>query len=90
MISQYNVEHCREITGSGPELDTNYLLSEGGVEAIPALIWLKRHDAPILSKSVADLLVAELNYDMRDWRTWSLRQYRLAEILRKNDQGGSN
>ena len=90
MISQYNVEHCGEITGGGPALDASYLMSEAGVDAIPAIIWLQKHGGDGMTRITTDSLEVQLREDMQDWRTWSLRQYRLAEIVRKNDAARSH
>lgn len=45
IIADYNVKHCREITGSGASLDVHYLRNEIGSAAIPALIWFEAHHA---------------------------------------------
>lgn len=38
IIADYNVKHCREITGSGANLDVHYLHNRIGSAAIPALV----------------------------------------------------
>jgi hypothetical protein len=35
LVARYNVEHCREVTGSGPGLDLEYLASLGSPQILP-------------------------------------------------------
>jgi hypothetical protein len=37
LIATYNVEHCLEMSGKGPKLDTAYLRNAVGLSALPAL-----------------------------------------------------
>ncbi len=43
IIAEYNVKHCREITGSGANLDVYYLHNRIGSAAIPAFMWFEAH-----------------------------------------------
>jgi hypothetical protein len=77
LVASYNVEHCREVGGSGPNLDLPYLGSLGP-QALPALE-AHRKDAPAL------LIAMDLRFPhARDsiaqpanWRGWSFRAWRL-------------
>ena len=37
LVAHYNVEHCREVTGSGPSLDLEYLASLGSPQILPPI-----------------------------------------------------
>jgi hypothetical protein len=83
LIASYNVEHSREIAGSGPNLDLQYLKSLGP-QAEPAL---RPHlaDMPAL-QSVITLCRARDNYlrSHGNWRGWSFRTWRLERYLANN------
>lgn len=85
-IANYNVAHCKEISGKGVVLDGAYLVSLGP-QAIPALdnyirprtlgywpVMLERRDA----------LAATHAKTLDSWRGWSLRGARLQEYLDNN------
>jgi hypothetical protein len=84
LVASYNVEHCREIGGTGPNLDLNYIASLGP----QALLALEPH-----RKQVPALLI---NMDLRfprardslarseNWRAWSFRTWRLERYLANN------
>jgi uncharacterized protein DUF4153 len=84
LVAAYNVEHCREIGGTGPNLDLQYLASLGQ-QALPAL---DRH-----RKEVPALVVAmDLRFPhardffahSENWREWSFRTWRLKRDLANN------
>ncbi len=84
-VAQYNVEHCREITGRGAALDFAYLRAEHDISDIPALAWLiqRSSNASAVEQAAwlrADL-EAELAVEFGDWRQWSFRKARLAVLV---------
>lgn len=84
-IANYNVAHCKEISGKGVILDGTYLASLGPM-AIPALDDYVRHlphSRPVVFRG-RDTLVAMHSKTLDSWRGWSLRGARLQEYLDKN------
>ncbi len=82
VIAQFNVEHCKEVRGKGPVLDLKYL-REIGTASLPALDWFQQHGrrynykmlrAGNLERNLRNTLRREL----REWRTWTFRSYRLS------------
>lgn len=81
IIAMYNVTHATEITAKGRSLDFAYLKELGAV-SIPALEFLKNHDHVRLSTQIQAhntliYLKANLKSDMKDWRHWTYREYRV-------------
>jgi hypothetical protein len=84
VVASYNVDHCREVGGTGPRLDLAYIASLGR-QALPAL---ERH-----RKEIPALLV---DMDLRfprardsfarpeNWRAWGFRAWRLQRYLSNN------
>jgi Domain of unknown function (DUF4153) len=90
LVATYNVEHCREIGGTGPNLDVQYLGSLGP----QARLVLESH-----RKEVSALLnVMDRQFpDARDalaypenWRAWSFRTWRIKRYLANNPDTPSN
>jgi hypothetical protein len=83
LVASYNVEHSREIAGTGPKLDLQYLTTLGP-QAEPAL---RPHlkDMPAL-QSVITSCKTRSNYlqSFRNWRGWSFRTWRLERYLANN------
>jgi len=79
LIADFNVRHCREVTGEGVAMDIGYL-RELGPEALPALGWLRERDEG--QRGAIDAaraaLTGELKEEMRDWRGWTYRRWRVA------------
>lgn len=79
MIAAYNVRHCAEVTGQGSMLDRGYLISEIGVEALPALQWYQQHasHSPSTLAAVAANDIPSLQWrlgeELSDWRRWTFR-----------------
>jgi hypothetical protein len=82
VIAQFNVEYCKEVNGKGPALDLKYL-EEIGTASLPALNWFqqksnlynyKMSKALKLERSLRSTLKREL----KEWRTWTFRSYRLS------------
>lgn len=90
VIAQFNVKHCTEANGKGPALDLKYL-EEIGVASLPALRWFQQHGNPYnykMSKIVKleGHLQSILKRELREWRTWTFRNYRLS---RNSGTGGN-
>ncbi len=85
-IANYNVAHCKEISGKGVVLDGAYLVSLGP-QAIPALDKYIRPRTlgywPVMLER-RDALAATHAKTLDSWRGWSLRGARLQEYLDKN------
>lgn len=97
LVARYDVAHCAEVTGGGPKLDLNHLLSLGPA-VIPALD--ARRDVfadlvvPILRPNpvtgrIEDVTLAQWRDATarkflardRSWRTWSFKDWRLDRYL---------
>jgi len=79
-IADFNVRRCAEVRGEGQPIDLAYLESLG-IEAIPALAWLKHHayHTPTVASAheLHSRLQARLSHDTADWRGYTLRRARL-------------
>jgi hypothetical protein len=87
IIARFNVEHSRELSGQGVQLDICYL-SGLGPTIIPALDeYIKRapretddmEECP--ADNVRDWLGRYFTERPHDWRSWSFRDHRLAAYL---------
>jgi hypothetical protein len=84
LVATYNVEHCREVGGTGPNLDLQYLGSLGP-EALPALESHRKQisamliDMDLRFPRARDFLARSAN-----WRAWSFRAWRLQRYLANN------
>jgi hypothetical protein len=82
-IAEYNVVHCRELRGHGPPVDLRYLESLG-YDALPGFLALSQQTTdPDLRKRISDASVRlrrDLAEDQRDWRGWTWRRERLANL----------
>jgi Domain of unknown function (DUF4173) len=83
LVASYNVQHCREINGSGPNLDLQYLDSLGP-QAQPAL-------RPYLEKfpAIGVAIYRSRHGDTgwwrpKNWRAWTFRAWRLDRYLANN------
>lgn len=82
-VARYNVRHCHEYRGAGPNLDLNYL-SRLGPSAMPALQWME-NNAPDdafkyrVNETLA-CLNAELQTKLANWRGWTLQRRRLGKL----------
>ena len=82
LIAQFNVEHCKEIKGKGPVLDLKYL-REIGTASLPALNWFQQHGRRYNQKmlragKLERNLRNTLSKELKEWRTWTFRRYRLS------------
>jgi hypothetical protein len=77
VIADYNVAHCRELNGEGPELDLGYL-ELLGPGALPALNrYLDHQPADEKRRAAADLARRQgdrLGRLLSDWRGWTWRR----------------
>jgi Domain of unknown function (DUF4173) len=82
LVAAYNIEHSREIGGTGPTLDLRYLASLGP-QAVPALD-AQANKVPALWSMAWDY---RHNYDRirpANWRAWGFRTWRLQRYLANN------
>jgi hypothetical protein len=81
LIADYNVEHSRQLSGTGTVLDSEYLVSLGP-QAIPAM---DRHlEQLMLSRMRRDELATAHHGRMQDWRGWTYRYWQLMQYLRRD------
>jgi Ca2+/Na+ antiporter len=89
LIASYNVEHCREAGGTGPNLDLPYLASLGP-QALPSVeAYVKK--VPVLWSIAWDFRhIYETRLRPGNWRAWSFRTWRLQRYLANNPSISSN
>lgn len=83
LIAQFNVTHCKEVNGKGPALDLKYL-EEIGTASLPALNWFQQQGNPYNYKISKSIILERdlqniLRRELREWRTWTFRGYRLSQ-----------
>lgn len=86
VIADYNVRHCREVTGKGSMLD-QYYLNQLGTSAIPAMQWVLEHapDSSLASQMRFTYLPAlyyRIEGQNQDWRRWTARSYLLSLMIK--------
>jgi Domain of unknown function (DUF4173) len=82
VVASYNLAHCREISGTGPWLDSRYLRSLGP-QMLPAIEpYVQR--MPALASTVADYRHIFDRDRPSNWRTWTFRTWRLERYLANN------
>jgi hypothetical protein len=91
-IADYNVAHSREASGSGVQIDINYLMTLGP-QALPAIdraIALRLGNPESCLVSRRDRLVEQQRQDLA-WRSWGFRSWRLQRRLDAlaKDQSGN-
>ena len=90
LIARFNVDHSREISGSGVELDLGYLQGLGPT-VIPALDdYIARAKPQIDAHRVRAQLYGASQENATDWRGWTWRQHRLATYLDSTDGNDNN
>jgi hypothetical protein len=83
LVAHYNVEHSRQVSGSGPDLDLNYLASLGSAEVLPPIEARlskipEMQSGSICCYSPAYRINAYRNLPHpENWRSWSFRRWRL-------------
>jgi hypothetical protein len=86
LIARFNVEHSQDLTGQGAPLDTAYLWQLGPA-VIPALddLLARGGDIPRDQQEVFAAIrhefAARFAARSRDWRSWTLRDWRLEQYL---------
>jgi hypothetical protein len=82
-IADYNLNHSREVSGKGVQIDTNYLATLGpqALPAIDRVIALKARPDDTCLVSRRDGLVERQRQDMASWRSFGLRSWRLQRRL---------
>jgi hypothetical protein len=86
VIADYNVDHSREVSGKGIQVDMNYLLHLGP-QALPAIdraIQLRGADPTLVSRR--NSLVEQQRNDVASWRAWGFRSWRLQRTLDAQQQ----
>lgn len=82
VVASYNLAHCREITGTGPWIDSTYLRSLGP-QMLPAIEpYVQR--VPALASTVADYRYIFDRNRPANWRSWTFRTWRLDRYLANN------
>jgi Domain of unknown function (DUF4173) len=78
LVAYYNVEHCREVTGTGPKLDLKYLASLGA-QTLPPIEAHTKEFPDIFLYSIAVRMDQNRDYFTHpgNWRAWSFRAWRL-------------
>jgi Domain of unknown function (DUF4173) len=91
LIAAYNIEHSREIGGTGPSLDLAYLRGLGP-QALPALeAHIKQIPAlRAIAEGRRDCWRHEHSVRLENWRAWSFRTWRLKRYLANNPALPSN
>jgi hypothetical protein len=86
VVASYNVDHCREVDGTGPNLDLKYLFSLGP-QVLPALE-PRLQQIPGLRPYVEgfrfDQDISALRMRPGNWRAWGFRAWRLERYLSNN------
>jgi Domain of unknown function (DUF4173) len=85
LVASYNVEHCREVGGTAPNLDLQYLASLGA-QALPAL---EPHinEVPALWPIAMGFRFPQVRDSYtrsENWRAWGFRTWRLQRYLANN------
>lgn len=85
MIARFNFAHCREVAGTGPQLDKSYLRSLGP-RAIPAIdAYRERFTNAAASDQTLDTLRQNLAATAAatpgNWRNWRFAAWRLEHYL---------
>jgi Domain of unknown function (DUF4173) len=79
LVAHYNVEHCREVGGSGPNLDMEYLTSLGSPQTLPPIEAHLKQFPAVQLLSTAYRESPDRNFISRrgNWRAWTFRRWRL-------------
>jgi hypothetical protein len=79
LVAYYNVEHSREVGGSGPSLDMNYLKSLGSAQTLPPVEAHMAQFPGVLPFSREYRTSPDRDYFSQpgNWRGWNFRRWRL-------------
>jgi hypothetical protein len=84
LVATYNVEHSREVSGAGPNLDWRYLRCLGP-QALPVV---ERHWEKLRASWIPELQCCtntrESFVSSKNWRDWSFRAWRLDQYFANN------
>ncbi len=89
-IADYNISHSREASGSGVNLDIDYLVGLGP-QALPAIergIALHAFDPILVYRR--NCLVKEQRDRMASWRSWGFRNWRLQRMLDRQQHSAAS
>jgi hypothetical protein len=96
LVAHYNVEHSSEVSGNGPNLDQQYLVSLGSPQVLPP-IEARLSKLPLLqSGNFKPCSPAHRIMEYRDfpkaenWRPWSFRTWRLERYFANTPPAGLN
>jgi hypothetical protein len=92
IVASYNVGHCREVGGAGPNLDLKYLFSLGP-QVLPVLEPRLQHIAalqPYVAGFRFDQGADTARKDTANWRAWGFRAWRLDRYLANNPETPSS
>jgi hypothetical protein len=89
LVARYNVEHCREVTGSGPNLDLEYLASLRSPQILPPI---EAHLSKFLPWSSVGYRIKNYRNFPRpeNWRAWGFRTWRLQRYFANTPPEGPN
>jgi Domain of unknown function (DUF4173) len=94
VVAHYNVEHCREVGGSGPNLDLGYLASLGSPQVLPPIEarrskFTEMQFANIWQNSTADQIRKYRDFrPSENWRAWGFRTWRLERYFANTSDKG--
>ena len=85
LVATYNVEHCREVSGTGPALDMKYLTSLGSAQTLPPVEARIKQFPEITQLSMAYRESPDRDYFNLPghWRAWGFRAWRLERYFAK-------
>jgi hypothetical protein len=85
LVATYNVEHCREVSGTGPTLDMKYLASLGSAQTMPPVEAHIKQFPEIMPLSLAYRESPDRDYFKLpgNWRAWGFRTWRLERYFAK-------
>jgi hypothetical protein len=85
LVATYNVEHCREVSGAGPNLDMKYLASLGSAQTLPPVEAHIKQFPDIVPLSLAYRESSDRDYFKLpgNWRAWGFRAWRLERYFAK-------
>lgn len=84
LVASYNVEHCREVSGTGPNLDLQYLGSLGPEALLALEPRIKEVPALLNDRDFRFLPTRASIPRSENWRAWGFRTWRLNRYLANN------
>lgn len=79
LVATYNVQHCREVGGTGPNLDMDYLVTLNSAQTLPPIEAHLKQFPTVMRLSLAYRESPDRHYFAipGNWRAWSFRRWRL-------------